>query len=138
MVTTGNDVLQPTSPQISSIRQRLFSLTHLLFVLIDLVVLNLFVEYSDYVVIELLIRTPRPVPFRCAMRAVSTCSPSRTKDITPCSRRWARRLTARRLPSSAYRPWLELEAEGLIGLGANRRGFSFHFTAAGVHSVRGR
>ena len=51
MATTGNDVLQPTSPQISSIRQRLF-VTYFLFVLIDLVVLNLFVEYSDYVVID--------------------------------------------------------------------------------------
>ena len=51
MTTTGNDVLQPTSPQISSIRQRLF-VTYFLFVLIDLVVLNLFVEYSDYVVID--------------------------------------------------------------------------------------
>ena len=51
MTTPGNDVLQPTSPQISSIRQRLF-VTYFLFVLIDLVVLNLFVEYSDYVVID--------------------------------------------------------------------------------------
>ena len=50
MATTGNDVL-PTSPQISSVRQRLF-VTYFLFVLIDLVVLNLFVEYSDYVVID--------------------------------------------------------------------------------------
>ena len=51
MATTGNDVLQPASPQISSTRQRLF-VTYFLFVLIDLVVLNLFVEYSDYVVID--------------------------------------------------------------------------------------
>ena len=42
---------QPDSVQIPSIRQRLF-VAYFSAILIDLVVLNLFVEYSDYVVID--------------------------------------------------------------------------------------
>jgi len=51
MTTTGNDVLLPASAQTPSNRQRLFVM-YFTAILIDLVVLNLFVEYSKYVVID--------------------------------------------------------------------------------------
>jgi len=51
MTTTGNDVLLPASAQTPSNRQRLF-VRYFTAILIDLVVLNLFVEYSKYVVID--------------------------------------------------------------------------------------
>jgi hypothetical protein len=51
MTTTDQDLLQPASAEAPSNRQRLF-LRYFTAILIDLVVLNFFVEYSKYVVID--------------------------------------------------------------------------------------
>ncbi|HEX5939952.1 MAG TPA: hypothetical protein VFZ12_06295 [Dehalococcoidia bacterium] len=51
MTTTAEDLLEPASAQAPSNRQRLF-LRYFTAILIDLVVLNFFVEYSTYVVID--------------------------------------------------------------------------------------
>lgn len=51
MTTSGTDILAPAAAQPISTRQGLF-LRYFTAILIDLVVLNLFVEYSDRVIID--------------------------------------------------------------------------------------
>lgn len=50
-IMTNTDLLQPASAQIPSTRQKWF-VRYLTAILIDLVVLNLFVEYSQHVIID--------------------------------------------------------------------------------------